>query len=273
MKSIQILVFCLIFSSGIFNHLQAGIFNETTGGRSAALGYTSICHYDFWSAINNQAGLAFINRLSGGVFVENKFLLKSLSTKSFALALPVSNGTIGFSLIRFGETAYNETALGLSYGMMLTKYLSIGIQLFHYSINQSYDLGKAGTLSFQGGFIYEHADKIRIGFHIFSPEFITKHSNKPDLPEIIKLGLNYRFTETLNGFLEVQSHSKLGNGINSGIEYHSTNNFAFRIGYSSINEKLTFGIGIKLKKLIIDLASSMHNVLGYSPQLSLTYKF
>ena len=264
------LIFLFIYP---FNSIRAGIFDEVSGSRSAALGFNSICLTDFWSAINNQAGLASIDRMTTGIFVENKFMIQSLSTKSIALALPLPNGTFGLSLSQFGETEYNETHIGISYGMKLTEKLSAGIQLFHYAINQNNELGRAGVFSFQGGFIYEHDKNFRIAFHFFNPEFISTNINKPELAGITKIGMSYRLSGTLEGFLEVQSYTKFGNGINSGIEYRNSDKFAFRIGYSSFSEKITFGIGLKLKNLMLDFSSSMHNALGYSPQLSIIYEF
>ena len=255
------------------NFISAGIFDEASGARSAALGYTSICLTDFCSAINNQAGLASIDRMTTGIFVENKFMINSLSTKSIALALPLPTGTLGFSLSQFGETDYNETQIGISYGMKLAKNFAAGIQLFHYEINQNNELGAVGVFSFQGGIIYEHDENLRIAFHFFNPEFTSTNLNKPELSGITKLGLSYRLSGTLQGFMEAQSHTKFGIGINSGIEYRNSDKFAFRIGYSSLSEKFTFGIGFKLKNLILDFSSSMHNALGYSPQFSITYEF
>ncbi len=273
MRSIKILVLFFLPIILCFNPLQAGIFDESIGGRSAALGFTSITMFDFWSAINNQAGLASINKLNVGVFAENKFLLASLNTKSIALAQPVSNGTIGLSVTQFGETAYNETMIGISYGIKLSKEFSAGIQLFHFAINQTIQLGRAGIFSFQGGFIYQAEERTRIAFHIFNPKIFSNSNNLLDLAEIAKLGFSYELSNVIQGFFEVHSHSKLGKGFNSGLEYHNPKNFAFRIGYSSMNDKLTFGVGLKIKNFVIDLASSMHSILGYSPQLSLTYKF
>ncbi len=276
MRFIKILVLFFLPIILCFNPIQAGIFDESIGGRSAALGYTSISLFDFWSAINNQAGLASIKKLNVGVYVENKFLLASLNTKSIAITKPVSNGTIGLSFTQFGETAYNETMIGLSYGIKLSKDFSAGIQIFHFAINQANEIGLAEIFSFQGGFIYEPEDRTQIAFHIFNPG-ITSSSNdkngKIDLAEITKLGLSYELSEAIQVFLEVQNHSKLGKGFNSGIEYHNPDNLAFRIGYASMNEKLTFGVGFRIKNLVFDLASSVHGILGYSPQVSLIYEF
>ena len=253
--------------------LGVDIFNASKGGQSAALGYTGVCLSNIWSSMNNQAGLAHLNTITTGIYIENRFLIKSLNTKSLAFAVPTSSGTFAASIIQFGETDYNETSIGLSYGMKLSQKFSVGLQLFHFAINQTNELGSAGIFSFQGGFIFQHDESLKIAFHVFNPKFIVKDENKPQLDEIVKLGLQYQISENLNSYFEVINHSFWGKGLNTGIEYLGQKNLAFRLGYSSINQKLTFGLGLQLKKLIIDLASSMHDVLGYSPQISLTYEF
>ena len=256
MKS-KIIAFIITFF--IFHQMvNASIFDESMGARSAALGFTSITTVDLWSSINNQAGLAYIDKLSIGAYTENKFLMSSLCTKSIAIVLPFSHGSLGISLVQFGESNFNETKIGL---------------IFQYSINQIQELGRANLFSFQGGLVYIFDNTFKIGFHFFNPEFITKSENKLEIPGIFKIGLSYHLSQTLQGFLEIENHSKFGSGILTGIEYLNSKNIAFRIGYNSLSEKLTFGLGFKLKNLIIDLASNMHQTLGYSPQISLIYEF
>ncbi len=249
------------------------LFNNSKGSQSAALGYTGICLNNVWSTMNNQAGLASLKKITAGIYIENKFLIQSLNTKSLAFAIPASSGTFGASFIQFGESEYNETSIGLSYGMTLSPKFSVGIQLFHYAINQTQELGHAGVFSFQGGFIFKYNNELKIAFHIFNPQFIVKNNNQPQLAEIVKLGLLYQISENLNSYLEFHNHSIYKSGINSGLEYLGQNNLAFRIGYSTIHHKLTFGAGFRLQKLLINFASSIHDVLGYSPQISLTYEF
>jgi hypothetical protein len=273
MRTIKALTLCIILLLKINSSLGADIFNTSKGGQSAALGYTGICLNNVWSSMNNQAGLSYLNKITAGIYIENRFLIKSLNTKSLAFALPTSTGTFAVSILQFGETDYNETSIGLAYGMTLSKKFSLGLQLFHYAINQSNELGRAGMFSFQGGFIYRTDEGLKIGFHIFNPKFIVKTQNKPELAEIVKIGIQYQISENLNSYFEILNHSSLGNGINSGLEYLGQKKLAFRIGYSSINQKLTFGLGLKLKNIDINIASSMHDVLGYSPQISMTYEF
>jgi len=59
----------------------------------------------------------------------------------------------------------------------------------------------------------------------------------------------------------------------AGIEYRIIEKIYVRGGITSDPTLYTFGFGINFKKLKIDFASSMHQTLGYSPQISIIYTF
>lgn len=265
-------IIILILLVGIKSALFAGIFEGGKGGRSAALGNASVTLADFWSVLNNQAGLASINNLSIGLYVENKFLLSSLSYKAVGILIPVTPGTIGITVIRFGDALFNETSIGISYGRQLSDQFSIGLQLFHYAVSQGRELGNAGKLSFQGGFIYKVDVKLRLGFHIFNPALFKKDASMIELATIIRFGIDYQLSNNLLGIIEFTGNSKSGNGLKAGFEYLSSEKIAIRLGYVSQLQKITFGVGFKLKKLSLDFSSSIHSILGYSPQISILYE-
>ena len=54
--------------------LFAGQDNSHYGGRSAAMGHSSVMLSDVWSTHHNQAGLGWLNRPVAGVFFQNRFL-------------------------------------------------------------------------------------------------------------------------------------------------------------------------------------------------------
>jgi hypothetical protein len=59
------------------------------------MGNASVSLYDVWSAHHNQAGLGFVRTISAGVNYENRFMVKEISTRGGALAIPVKAGTFG----------------------------------------------------------------------------------------------------------------------------------------------------------------------------------
>ena len=269
-KSLKILAFFFLFSSSI--KTNAFLPKNGFGARSSAMGNSSITISDFWSQFNNQAGLANNNNFSIGSSFENRFLLKSLSTKTLGLIIPVDNGSFGFNIIHFGDPNYNEINIGLAYGRKLSKNLSIGIQFDYFSIRQGYDYGSKSKITFEGGFIYKIDEKIKIGGHLYNPQFKTKIEDAPILPEIYRLGFEYQISNDLLSYFEVKNQSMLGSSLHFGMEY-TYKIFAFRCGYATNPDQFTFGLGIQKKQFILDFSSNLHSVLGYSPQLSLVYIF
>src|SRR5690349_20243951 len=78
------------------------------GARSSALGNASVALRDVWSAHHNQAGLGFVRDVSAGVYYENRFLLKEISIRGAAIAIPIHGGTFGLCVTNFGYSLYNE---------------------------------------------------------------------------------------------------------------------------------------------------------------------
>jgi len=58
-----------------------------------------------------------------------------------------------------------------------------------------------------------------------------------------------------------------------GLEYKIINELSLRIGFSTNPAKNSFGVGYSLNKMQIDLAINKHQVLGYSPQISVSSTF
>ncbi|MCD4745817.1 MAG: hypothetical protein K8R58_05920, partial [Bacteroidales bacterium] len=108
--------------------------------------------------------------------------------------------------------------------------------------------------------------------------------NDERVPTIFKLGASYSFSEKILATLETEKDINYKPLLRGGIEYKIIKEAYARIGYStnpgSVNAEnsnnsslYTFGFGIYLKKLNIDFASSVHQILGYSLQVSVIYNF
>ena len=266
-KSIPL--FILLFIS---NTLFAGLPNSGFGGRSSALGNACITHSDFWAQFNNQAGLANNNKIRVGSYYENRFMTQALSVKTMGILIPVKKGSFGLNLTHFGESNYYEMNIGLAYGRKLSESLSVGLQFDYFSIHQGQDYGSKDKITFEGGFIYHVDEKIKIGGHLYNPLIKSKNDQDLELPEIYRLGLEYKISKDLNGFFEARNQSDYGSSLHFGLEY-LFNCFSFRAGYASKPDIFTFGVGIEQKHFQLDFSSSLHSVLGYSPQVSLVYVF
>jgi hypothetical protein len=279
MRFIKLLFIILLFT------IEGYAQNQPLGGRSAGLAGTSVTLTDIWSTHNNQAALAEIEHIAAGFYYENRFAVNELSLKSGAFVLPVKNGAFGVNLSYFGYSQYNEQKIGLAYGRKLGKYFSAGLQLDYQSVSIGENYGSAGFITFELGLYSKITDDFVIGAHVYNPSSV-KLSNELEekTPAIFKLGMAYSFSDELCLSIETEKNTNYKPLIRGGLEYDIIKKLSVRIGYSTIpsttsSEKFnisslySFGFGLNLKALKINFASSIHQTLGWSPQVSLSYNF
>lgn len=264
----------LIFFILSINTLFALNGNVPEGARSAAMGGASVALSDFWSLQNNQAGLAFYDHLAAGAYLENRFLVKELSLKSGGMVLPTKSGVFGLKLSYFGYPQYNESKFGLAYARRLSEKFAVGVQLDYLLTSFGNDYGKKGIVTFEVGVLSKINDHLSLGAHIFNP-INAKIADYADerLPAIIRVGASYAFDDKLMLTAEVEKDSEFDPLAKLGIEYRIIEEIYVRGGVSSNPGLYSFGFGIMLKNLKLDFSSSVHQVLGYSPQISMIYRF
>src|SRR4051812_2391710 len=86
-----------------------------------------------FTAMQNQAALAYISAPSAGINAERRFMLKALSLYSAAVTLPAPPGSFAFNIQQAGYSAYHQQQLGIAYGRQLGNKLSIGMQIDYLS--------------------------------------------------------------------------------------------------------------------------------------------
>src|ERR1051326_2889067 len=147
MKKLKLLFLLLL--AGVF--ARAGNENQAYGARAGAMGNASVTLSDVWSTFNNQAGLGFMKNIGVGTYYEDRFMLKQLSSKAFAFALPVHGGTFGLSYSSFGYSAYSENKYGLAFGKSFGENISAGIQMDYLTTHITENYGSKGTLVAEAG--------------------------------------------------------------------------------------------------------------------------
>ncbi|HEX8516075.1 MAG TPA: hypothetical protein VF868_07735 [Bacteroidia bacterium] len=264
----------LIFASGLSFHAIAGNEDYAIGPRSAALGNASVSFSDVWSAHHNQAGLGFLKEISAGVSYENRFLVKEISVRGGAAALPFKAGTFGLGITNFGYAQYSENKYSLSFAKAFGDKFSAAIAMDYLSTKIAEGYGTRGTLAAEAGILAKPIKGLSIGAHVYNPTR-SKLSAYDDerLPTIIRLGADYLFSDKVRLAAEAQKDIRHKAEFKAGIEYLPVKELYLRIGVSTNPTLSTFGFGLNLKNLKIDIAASYHQVLGISPQLGLSYNF
>jgi hypothetical protein len=263
----------LLFLISTIN-LNAGHDNVPQGGRSAAMGHASVALSDFWSLQNNQAGLAYYDHFAAGFYYENRYLTKALSLKSGGVVVPTNSGNFGLNLTYFGYSKYNESKIGLSYARSFGDVLAIGLQLDYLHTSIAEDYGNKGLLTFELGILSKINEHLSLGAHVFNP-ISAKLAEYDDerIQAIIRVGAAYAFDNHLLVSAEVEKDMEFDPMFKLGLEYRIIEQIYVRGGISTNPGTYSFGFGLDFNKLKIDFSSTIHQTLGYSPQISMYYNF
>lgn len=247
--------------------------NGSIGAKSNALGNVSVIHQDIWSVENNPSALGFVNTYGAGVSYKSPFLLNEMATKTLVLSLPIESGTFGAYFNQFGYTEYSENKLGLSYGQQLGENISLGIQL-SYLQTQIKENSYKNNSTFSGtvGILSKISDELTLAAKIMNPNR-AKRGNYQDerYPTSISLGMAYLYSDKVNLMSEIEKEIEQPTQLKFGIEYQPLDIFYLRAGYASAPSTLAFGFGLLLDDFVLDFSSSFHNVLGFKPELSLSF--
>ena len=269
LKAILLLFFLNIF---IPAKTFAGSGNFPIGGRPAALANAYVAVTDLYAAHHNQAALGFVENAGFGVFSENKFLVEGLNKFGMVVAIPTTTGTFGLDATYFGYELYNETKIGIGFGKKLTNKFALGLQ-FDYFNTSIAEYGKASAFTFEVGIYYKLSNKLSIGAHIFNPIQSKVGELEESLPAILRIGAAYEASKSVLLVLEAEKDIYFNPVFKGGIEYILSEHLHLRAGTSSSPALLSFGIGIFVKSLVIDISSIYHQTLGFSPSAGVSYVF
>lgn len=243
------------------------------GSRITATGLTGVVMQDAWSLQANPAGLAALRKpVISGAF-ESKFEDAGLSEKSAVFAYPVKQNVFGLSFRNYGFSAYNEQKAGFAYAKRFGNSLFAALSFNYYQLKIP-KYGKAQSFTVEAGLQYRATEKLLIGAHIANPNR-NGYDNQVSavIPVLSEFGLAYR----VNTYLSINSAfvKELNSPADArlGLEYYPAEWFALRGGFSANPLRQFVGFGLKYQKLGLDVAASSHPILGYSPQVALSYEF
>jgi long-subunit fatty acid transport protein len=262
---------CLAFGAGArLARAQEGALMN--GASSAALGNTMLTDTNAWAAINNPSGMAMATRASISAGYRNAFMIENLGVKSLVAVLPFGNSAFGASVQSFGYQKYLSNRIGLAYGLRLGEKTAIGAQINYYSLTLEEYYGRTQFWTLGLGARFIASKKLTLGASVanFNEAKISAYQNER-APARIAVGMSYTWSSKLRMTAEAQQVSGQKGGVRIGLEYRPVSNFVLRGGGGSGPTLYSFGFGWRIKYFDIDVASHYHQVLGFSPQVALTW--
>lgn len=258
----------------LFIHIKASNGDGPVGARSSALAHASSTLFDVWSARNNQGSLAFVRKTEIGAFYENRFFVKELSQSGFAIVLPIKKGTFGLTYSTMGYKLYRESQASLAYGIKLNESIGVGVSIDYLNTKIADIYGQANAVTGSIGITAKLTKQLIFSTHIYNPfkSKITNYNNER-VPTIFKLGAQYIFSKKVSLIVEAEKTSAQKINIKGGIEYNPSSLIYIRVGAASYPAQAAFGLGVNYQGLKIDVSSMYHSILGFSPQIGLSYAF
>lgn len=250
-----------------------GLFKA--GGREAALSNSGLTAQNVWAMFHNPAGLAYINNIDAGIYHEQQFLLKELSTNAFTLGMKVSKeAAVGINATYFGYKLYNEQQAGIAYARKFGEKISAAVKLNYQNIKIGEEYGSKSYVTAEAGLQAQLAKNFWIGAHLYNPTE-TKLTDEPkeNVGSVLGFGAGYIFSEKFNVQTSLEKNSNESALFNAGIEYHPMKQLWLRAGVGSKPLTGTFGFGLAWDMLQFDFATAFHPDLGFTPHLSLTMHF
>jgi len=254
--------------------IPVGVYAQINPGpRSTALGSTGVVLQDVWSLQSNQAGLAALKRPAASAAIENLFVTSEVSTKSAVAAVPFKQDVFGLSFQSYGFSAYTEQRAGFTYARTFNDVIFTALNInYHQLVIPKY--GSTRTFSVEGGLQYKASEKLLIGAHVANPSQSSyEEQTASTIPVKMEFGIAYRFTDKVlfNSAFSKKLNSDADAGF--GLEYTIAEWLALRGGLTANPLRQQAGFGLVYQNIRIDAAASSHPVLGYSPQIALSYEF
>lgn len=246
-----------------------------SGSRSQALAGASSSLADCWSVFGNQAGIANIERPTVCGNIQNRFLVKELSSSTGIFILPVQSSVFAFSVYQFGKNTFRNEKIGIAFARSLNPKFHFGIQFNYYRFFLAEENQSIASFGLELGFQHQLSDQIILGIHAINPykTSVKTFSGEYSYPLRFNIGAHYQLSEPFGLVTELEKELLHPMNFKTGLEYTILKKLFIRTGISSKPYQLSAGLGFTVDKLKIDLAVAYNQYLGNSPSVSFQYQF
>lgn len=267
MKTVFLQILTSCFAAFSFGQIiRSPLSNHYTGAVSYSKKFA-----DAFSFSGNQAALSNLKSTTAGVYGEKRFGLRALSNFHGVIGIPLKNAGIGMNVYHSGDENFSEMQAGLAYGLLLSNNISIGTQINFNQIRVS-GYGSASTVNFEVGALVALSNKVMMGLHVYNPAGGKFGKNKTEkFGSIYKAGVGYEASEQFFVSAEIAKEENLPVNVNAAMQYNFNKHFLARGGVSSAIANYFVGIGILWSTIRLDIISSYHQQLGFSPSLMMVF--
>jgi hypothetical protein len=247
------------------------LITDPTGAEQWMLGGSSAGLANVFAANNNCAAISQLNKYQVGLYSEQRFTESHLQTTNLCVTFPTKYVYFGASINHFGYSAFNQQRLSISVVKRLSSTFSLGVQL-NYISTFIQDYGTTGNPVLGLGMYAKPLPKLTLGFVVFNPTQSTFGKNTTEkVPTYARLGVGYTLSKKVKMILEADQHLNAATIWRFGLNYQIHEVLSLSMGAATNPSCYTFGSGILLKKVKVDIAVSIHEVLGFTPHLGVSF--
>jgi len=266
---------CLLIALPLLTFRTALCQSWPAGGRAAGMSNAALCNVDVFATFNNPGALGYLSRSSAGAFYDNRFLLPDLGTSGLSLAGAFKSlGVFSLAFSRFGGRLFSRNRVTFCYARTFSPYLSAGLTFNYHYLAFADVYGRAHAFTGELGILARPTRDFSVGFHLVNPvrQRMAAFDNER-LPALVRLGIGYVWAGKLRTNLDAEKDLDRPFAFRLGLEYQPVSLVQIRAGASTGPIMAAFGLGFRLGPVQLDMASSYHQVLGFSPQAGLSVDF
>ena len=241
------------------------------GARAAGLAYASSCLADEWAIFNNVAGLAKVDKASSAYTYDTQPSFKPFDRMAAVVAVPLSFGTAGAGVFRFGDELYNEHMMTVGFSNTFG-LASLGLKV-NYIQYTAAGFGSKGLVSLSFGGIATLTEKISIGAHIINLNQPEISSENEKLPTLLIVGVGFQLAPGTFVTTELEKDLNYPVKWKTGVAYQLYKKFTIRTGFNLNPATAFFGLGFRAKKFKLDYAYQHHFNIGSRHQATVGYIF
>ena len=267
------------------------------GARAAGLSNASAAlSGEVWAVGNNPAGLGTLGQPTIGFYAENRYFSAGLNVAALAGALPLGGaeragagpgvstgadpderraraGVLSFEAQRFGGALYSETRLATGYGYRLGLF-AVGARAEVLQVSIESLGSRRVVLASLGGQADIVPGKLRFGAYLYNLNQARLAGYLDErVPTVLKAGLAYHPAPTVLLCVETEKDVERAANFKAGLEYRPAPVLAVRLGFASLTEQTTAGLGLRFGRYQLDYAAAWQTSLGLSQHLSVALRF
>lgn len=267
-KSVLIIT-CSLF---LAPELAGGVLPGQADARSSGLANISTILPGTGNLLCNPGSLAGTGYLVAGISHHRYLDIKSLANSAIEVILPLGRSAIALSYRNQGFSALQSHCFSASAGLHLHEKISAGLRVGYVLVNAPAIREKGHSVTYELGLVVEIGPRLAAGISCSDP-FPARgfHDDFLVTMTTLKAGVRYEAAKSLFLLAEYCRDDLFPGSIRLAGEINLKDRLALRTGAQARPLLLSFGAGIRINRMTIDLSFSFYDRMGTIPGSSVRY--